>query len=244
MNEGIGYAKVVFGVIVGLALGIVIGMWFPPSTFKIPDACTSQAFWCWLDRWQTLVTGIVAFCVGYLTLRPLIQSQRREARLEAQNAKYLLARIQAECIRFEYGYLDPLRVNRSQQALLNSVSSSDFQTAIRDICDLHADLKRDTKDALVQSARMLELSIPEVHRSEIDPLASECVKMFAEMGRAASFFAQKFETVAIVAFNAKTILMTLRPQSQALCSAKRSMNKIHLLQARRFTRRLTTFKKH
>lgn len=55
------YVTLLFGILIGVAFGIFVGMWAPPATFRIPDACSGQAFWCWLDKWQTLVAGSFAF---------------------------------------------------------------------------------------------------------------------------------------------------------------------------------------
>lgn len=59
-DSKVSYSTLVFGILIGLALGIVIGMWSPPAAFETPTECDGQAFWCWLARWQTLLAGLIA----------------------------------------------------------------------------------------------------------------------------------------------------------------------------------------
>jgi hypothetical protein len=56
------------GVLSGLALGVMFGMWFGPDVIKAPEACEGSAAWCFLYTWQTLLTGLIALLVGIVSV--------------------------------------------------------------------------------------------------------------------------------------------------------------------------------
>ncbi|MEP0190192.1 MAG: hypothetical protein ABJE00_07260 [Erythrobacter sp.] len=74
MNDANRYATLLLGILIGLALGIVIGMWSPPARFEAPQGCAWNGIWCWLDEWQTLVAGLAALSGAAWTVRK-IQTQ-------------------------------------------------------------------------------------------------------------------------------------------------------------------------
>ncbi|MCR9061701.1 MAG: hypothetical protein NXI02_30535 [Rhodobacteraceae bacterium] len=89
MKKFDGYATLLFGVLIGLALGLVVGMWSPPSIFEVPEACQGQEFWCWLNNWQTLFTGGIAFLAALIAWKG-IQDQIKIGRINETQSKSLL----------------------------------------------------------------------------------------------------------------------------------------------------------
>ncbi|WP_430511643.1 hypothetical protein [Pannonibacter phragmitetus] len=69
------------GVLSGLALGAMFGMWFGPDVIKVPEACEGSEVSCFLYTWQTLLAGIfatVAAGVGAVLLWFQIKDQRSQ----------------------------------------------------------------------------------------------------------------------------------------------------------------------
>ncbi|MET1410722.1 hypothetical protein ABVF61_00540 [Roseibium sp. HPY-6] len=88
-----GHATLLFGILIGLALGLIVGMWSPPSTFEVPEACQGQEFWCWLNDWQTLVSAIVAVAATLMAATIAwfaVQAQIAVTHLPADQTKLVL----------------------------------------------------------------------------------------------------------------------------------------------------------
>jgi len=93
MKNDTQYATLAFGIVAGFALGIVVGMFSPPANFKVPTACDGQAFWCWLDRWQTLIAGsiaIVGAAVAWSTVERQLEYRDKE-KLYARRKQLVIA---------------------------------------------------------------------------------------------------------------------------------------------------------
>lgn len=63
-----GYATLLFGILIGLALGVVVGMWSPEIShpFWTDPECTGPVWYCLVYSWQTLVAG--SFAIGAAAL--------------------------------------------------------------------------------------------------------------------------------------------------------------------------------
>lgn len=86
----------VFWLLVGFAIGLIVGMWSPPSIFDVPEECANTAFWCFLYTWQTLLAGLLALIgalVGAYFLWGQITLQLGKEEQE-QKRKEIAARLQ------------------------------------------------------------------------------------------------------------------------------------------------------
>lgn len=81
MNDRDRYATLLFGILMGLALGILIGMWSPDigrPLWTDPE-CAGPGWYCFVYSWQTLVAGgfaIVAAAVAWTATKRQITAQR------------------------------------------------------------------------------------------------------------------------------------------------------------------------
>lgn len=87
-----GNATAVLWCLIGLASGIVVGMWFPPELYEVPARCEGTAFWCVLFTWQTLLAGSFAL-VGAFLLWMQIDLQQKAIKREAER-RQIQARLQ------------------------------------------------------------------------------------------------------------------------------------------------------
>lgn len=91
------YPALLIGILIGLAAGIVVGMWAPPASFKVPAECGSGGFWCFVDRWQTLLAGGAALLGAALTVRKI---QKQINQTNWQHAKEEIEGLKDEKNRF------------------------------------------------------------------------------------------------------------------------------------------------
>jgi hypothetical protein len=87
------YPVLLIGILIGLAGGIVVGMWAPPATFKVPAECGAGGFWCFVDRWQPILAGILALIgagFAWFAIDRQIKAHREENRLTASQTESIL----------------------------------------------------------------------------------------------------------------------------------------------------------